>query len=120
MIQYLSVTKYFKLISESHDKKGQFNKMEESMSIVGIMFNKESKFSYRAREWADQYYLNGTFLEFKQGKHKNITIITDENVQLKLRNHLRSMSAIKRTPINFMQVRLYHVQNTGARRTHFT
>ena len=82
LIQYLSVTKYFKLISESYNKNGHFNKLEASMSIASIMLNKDSKFLYRARcihEWADQYFLNGTFLEFKQGKHKKtFTIFTDE------------------------------------------
>jgi hypothetical protein len=61
--------------------------------------------AYKARsirEWAGDYMKHGTMGGYVQGQHiKTKSIISDENVQSKLREKLREMKDCDRTPGNF-------------------
>ena len=65
----------------------------------------ETQECYKARcirQWTKEYLQSGRLPEYRQGKHaKTQSIITDENVQVKLRTHLRNMKDELRTPENF-------------------
>jgi hypothetical protein len=107
--QHVSVKLYFQYLLDSYEEKGVWAKMTVSQLISsGSFYNShQSIFSYKARcirSWADYYIEHGTFKEFQQGQHyKTFTTFTNEGVQERLRNEIRLMKSVLRTPLNFCQ-----------------
>ena len=82
-------------------------KIEASKNVAEIIYRKKGATSYKARSvrfWAARFLLTGEMVTYKQGQHvKTKSVIADEHVQMKLKNHLRSISDAERTPTRFMQ-----------------
>lgn len=79
-----------------------------SARVAEIIYGKKSIFSYKARsiaKWTNYYCDYGLMQTYVQGRHtKTSSIITDENVQQKLKICLRDMKDEMRTPDEFMNL----------------
>ena len=75
-------------------KEGQ-GKMEASANVAKVLFSKKGTSSYKSRTirfWAAQFLLTGILPTYAQGQHvKTKSIIADEHVQHRLKEHLRAM-----------------------------
>ena len=103
-LQALSILRYLQLVESSNGGK----KVEASRKVAAVLFGKldETVNSYKSqliRNWAKNFLVTGELTLYRQGKHrKTFSIITDETNQEFLKEHLRSMKNIERTPANFL------------------
>jgi hypothetical protein len=102
-VQHLCILRYFQTVI---DDPG-VGKMAASQHVASVMFNKSQLGSFKSRsirKWAESYIMLGKIQLSKQGKHSKIcTVITDEDVQKKLKEFLRGMETNFRIPFNFME-----------------
>jgi hypothetical protein len=106
-VQYLSILRYFQARYRKQSDGNHLGKMEASVDVAKIIFNKPGEMSYKARcirKWAD-FYLENSFLPVhQQGKHaKAFSIIHDEQACEILKEHIRSIPEAQRTPQEFMR-----------------
>jgi hypothetical protein len=103
LLQRISVEKYF-----THLMAGA-QMMEASFEAArGVFNNIASPKAYKCtcvREWGDYFLTYGQFKEWQQGKHpKTYSIIHDQDVCKTLRNHIRDLDELSRTPENFTTI----------------
>ena len=84
-----------------------YGKMDASIATAAALFSKSPlKDSYRAqaiREWVAYYLLHGQLRPFRRGKFvKTYTIIVNEAVQNFLRDKIRGLKPLERSPTNVM------------------
>eukprot|EP01034_Spumella_vulgaris_P021460 gene21460-27495_t len=100
-LQYLSIKAYFK-----RRLRGE-SPIEASRSVAETIFSKFTAYSYRMvciRKWAHYYLEHFEVKAYQFSKQpRTKTIITDEQVQIRLREHVRNIfPKIRRTPTQFM------------------
>jgi len=101
-----SLTSTFQVLRYLELRKRGLGKLDASVTIAELLYNKASKFSYKSqciRNWAQYYIKNDCFPDYKAGLHaKTYSIIFDEKVQILLKKRLADMEAKNRTPYLFM------------------
>ncbi len=116
LLQSLAVLRYLELIQNGT------NKMSASFEIAKLFYNSKTVTSYKChaiRQWAKYYEQNKSFTEVKQGifqhfltvvynviighHYKSKSVIRDVDVQIRIRQMLREIADINRTPEVFMQ-----------------
>jgi len=97
--QATAILKYLHLLEAGETK------LDASTTVASVLYGKSKRTSYKAtsvRTWAAVYLKTGEIIPFKQGKHvKTKTIISDEAVQAFLREELRKIPDLERTPKKF-------------------
>jgi hypothetical protein len=82
--------------------------MEASAYVAEVIYGKKNSNSYKActiRKWLKYYLLYGKKQTYSQGKNaKTSSIITDENIQMRLKMYLRDMNHESRTPEKFINL----------------
>ena len=101
-IQRISIKSYL-----NYRVKYGYGKMDSSIATAAAIFSKSPfQDTYRAqavREWASYYLRHGHLRPFRRGKFvKTYTIIVNEAVQNYLRDNIRGLKPLERSPINVM------------------